>query len=220
LNQKYHERKYKQQVDKSAQRVSADDSQHPQNQKNYKDGPKHGLTSRGCNFYSSPRTVTTNVKTPGSAPRVVFARKIQVTIRSWMSNIEHSIYRIAGLESRCSFVAMLWEAPFHLHLEGVPVDNPPFRSFAETMQIQLTPEQSSFVDLGIQEGRFRDSDEAVRQALAQWERRERARLELLASLDLAEQSLETGEGETYTPETLHELVESIQERGRVLLAGK
>ena len=88
------------------------------------------------------------------------------------------------------------------------------------MQVQLTPEQSSFVDLGIQEGRFRDPDEAVRQALSLWEKRERARVELLASLDLAEQSLDAGEGETYTSETLSKLVESIKERGLARSAGQ
>jgi putative addiction module CopG family antidote len=86
------------------------------------------------------------------------------------------------------------------------------------MQVELTPAQSSFVDLGIQEGRFRDSEEAVKQALALWEKRERARFELLASLDLAEQSLDAGEGETYTGETLHELVESVETRGMAKLA--
>jgi putative addiction module CopG family antidote len=88
------------------------------------------------------------------------------------------------------------------------------------MQVELTPAQSVFVDLGIQEGRYRDSDEAVRQALALWEKRERARVELLASLDLAEQSLDAGEGETYTSETLHELVGSVKERGAARLAGR
>jgi putative addiction module CopG family antidote len=88
------------------------------------------------------------------------------------------------------------------------------------MQVELTPEQSSFVDLGIQEGRFRDREEAVRRALAQWEKRERARVELLASLDLAEQSLDAGEGETYTCEDLHVLVESVREHGVARLAGK
>jgi putative addiction module CopG family antidote len=88
------------------------------------------------------------------------------------------------------------------------------------MQVELTPEQSSFVDLGIQEGRFRDREEAVRRALAQWEKRERARVELLASLDLAEQSLDAGEGETYTSENLNELVESVKEHGRSRLAGR
>lgn len=88
------------------------------------------------------------------------------------------------------------------------------------MQVELTPAQNSFVDLGIQEGRFRDSDEAVRQALAQWEKRERERVELLTSLDLAEQSLDAGEGETYSSEALHELVESVQVRGIARLAGQ
>jgi putative addiction module CopG family antidote len=88
------------------------------------------------------------------------------------------------------------------------------------MHFELTPAQNSFVDLGIQEGRFRDTDEAVRQALAQWEKRERERVELLASLDLAEQSLDAGEGETYSSETLHELVEAVQVRGIARLAGQ
>lgn len=88
------------------------------------------------------------------------------------------------------------------------------------MQVQLTPEQNSFVDLGIQEGRFRNSEEAVRQALALWERWERTRIELLASLDLAEQSLDAGEGETYSAETLRDLVESITQRGTARLADK
>lgn len=88
------------------------------------------------------------------------------------------------------------------------------------MQVQLTPEQSSFVEIGIQEGRFRDSEEAVRQALALWETRERARAELVGSLDLAERALDAGEGETYTGETLHQLVESVKERGTAKLAGQ
>jgi putative addiction module CopG family antidote len=88
------------------------------------------------------------------------------------------------------------------------------------MQVQLTPEQSSFVDLGIQEGRFRNSEEAVQQALALWEKRERARVELLASLDLAEQALDADEGETYTGSNLHELVDSVKQRGMARLADK
>ncbi len=88
------------------------------------------------------------------------------------------------------------------------------------MQVELTPEQSSFVDMGIQEGRFRNSEEAVRQALALWEKRERARIELLSSLDLAEQSLDAGEGESYTLDTIHELTQSVQRRGMTRLTGQ
>lgn len=60
------------------------------------------------------------------------------------------------------------------------------RAYALAMHIELTPAQNSFVDLGIQEGRYRDREEAVKAALALWERRERARMELLSSLDAAE----------------------------------
>ena len=88
------------------------------------------------------------------------------------------------------------------------------------MQVDLTPEQSSFVELGIQQGRFRDREEAVRQALALWEKQERARVELLASLDLAEQSLDAGEGEDYSIESLPSLVESVALRGRTRLAAR
>lgn len=85
------------------------------------------------------------------------------------------------------------------------------------MQILLTPEQSSFAELGIQEGRFSSPEDAVQQALAVWEKQERARIELLASLDLAEQSLDAGEGETYTARSLHDLVSSIRAHGMAKL---
>lgn len=86
------------------------------------------------------------------------------------------------------------------------------------MQIELTPEQNSFVELGIQQGRFRNREDAVRAALALWEKRERARIELLASLDSAEQSLDAGEGEVYSVDQLGSLVESIKARGEARLA--
>jgi putative addiction module CopG family antidote len=88
------------------------------------------------------------------------------------------------------------------------------------MQIELTPEQNSFISLGIHEGRFRSTEEAVRQALSQWEKRERARIELLDSLDLAEKSIDAGEGEDHTIESLPALVESIRSRGMASLSDK
>jgi Arc/MetJ-type ribon-helix-helix transcriptional regulator len=88
------------------------------------------------------------------------------------------------------------------------------------MQIELTGEQNSLIALGIQEGRFRDSQHAIQQALAQWEKRELARAELLASLDLAEESLDADEGEEYTSETLQRLVLSVEERGRARLSSQ
>lgn len=86
------------------------------------------------------------------------------------------------------------------------------------MLVDLTPAQASFIELGIQEGRFRNSEEAIREALSQWEKRERARVELLASLDAAERSIDDGDGEEYTPEALSSLVQSVQERGAARLS--
>lgn len=88
------------------------------------------------------------------------------------------------------------------------------------MQIELTPEQNSFIDMGIQEGRFQNSEEAVRQALALWEKRERARIQFLVSLDEAEKSIDAGEGEEYTIETLPKFVEGVRARGMAKLNGK
>lgn len=88
------------------------------------------------------------------------------------------------------------------------------------MQVEFTPEQSSFIELGIQQGRFNSREDAVRQALAQWEKRERARIELLASLDLADKSLDAGEGEEYTLENLSSLVESVKTHGMARLTGR
>ncbi len=92
--------------------------------------------------------------------------------------------------------------------------------YAWTMQVELTPEQHSFVDLGLREGRFRSPEDAVREALAQWEKRERARVELLASLDLAQQALDAGEGEHYAPESLDRLVKSVTEGGKARIAAR
>jgi hypothetical protein len=46
LQEKYDERKDKQYVDESTQRVGTDDSQQPQNQENYEDCPKHHALPR------------------------------------------------------------------------------------------------------------------------------------------------------------------------------
>ena len=94
------------------------------------------------------------------------------------------------------------------------------QTYAYVMQIELTPEQDSLVHLGIEQGRFRHAEDAVRAALSLWEKRERARAELLAALDVAEQSLDAGEGKTYTSETIHELAEAVDRRGMARLAAR
>jgi putative addiction module CopG family antidote len=57
------------------------------------------------------------------------------------------------------------------------------------MNVELTPDQRAFVRRAIESGRFAREEEAVQEALALWEERERRRLEILAAVDEAEASL-------------------------------
>ncbi len=61
------------------------------------------------------------------------------------------------------------------------------------MNVELTPEQRAFVRRAIESGRFNREEEAVEEALALWEERERRRLEVLAMLDDADAFLARGE---------------------------
>ena len=58
----------------------------------------------------------------------------------------------------------------------------------------------------------------MREALALWERRERARAEILASVDVAEAALARGEGCVITQESVRDLVAEVKQRGRARLA--
>ncbi len=86
------------------------------------------------------------------------------------------------------------------------------------MEIELTPEQASFVQPGVEQGRFRHAEDAVKDALALWERRERARIELIMSLDIAEREFDAGEGTTYTEGTAHKLADAVELRGLARLS--
>lgn len=88
------------------------------------------------------------------------------------------------------------------------------------MEVQLTPDQKAFVRQAIESGRISREEDAVKEALLLWEERERARAEMLASIDEAEASLARGEGRTLTPETVHELAEGVKSRGRARLAAE
>lgn len=86
------------------------------------------------------------------------------------------------------------------------------------MEIELTPEQNSFIQLGVREGRFRDEKEAVRQAMAFWEERERRRLELIAAIEEGEASFGEDDIVLETEEDFRNLAEDIKQRGRAALA--
>ncbi len=86
------------------------------------------------------------------------------------------------------------------------------------MNVELTPDQQAFVRRAIELGRFSHEEEAVQEALALWEERERRRLEILASLDEAEASLSRGEGRPINGESMKELAEEAKQRLRRRIA--
>jgi len=86
------------------------------------------------------------------------------------------------------------------------------------MKIELTPDQQAFVRDAVASGRLRSEDDAIREAMALWERRERARAEILANLAAAEAALARGEGRAITEESMRELAAEVKQRGRTRLA--
>ena len=86
------------------------------------------------------------------------------------------------------------------------------------MEVQLTPDQKAFVRQAIESGRLRREEDSLKEALSLWEERERTRAEILAAVDDAEASLARGEGRIVTQESMRELAESIEQRGRTRLA--
>ena len=66
-------------------------------------------------------------------------------------------------------------------------------------------------------GRLRSEEDAVEEALALWEERERRRVEFRATLDEARASLARGEGRPITQESMRELSAEVREHGRARL---
>jgi len=89
------------------------------------------------------------------------------------------------------------------------------------MEVDLTPDQTAFVQQAIEAGRLHRPEEAVRQALSMWEERERRRLEILASVEQAEASLARGEGRRITTrEETTQLADDIKRRGMARLTAE
>ena len=78
------------------------------------------------------------------------------------------------------------------------------------MEIQLTPAQEDFIKLGIQNGRFASPDEALHQAMREWEHRQRALLELTIALDASEADMANGDYTTYDESNSHLLLEELR----------
>lgn len=88
------------------------------------------------------------------------------------------------------------------------------------MNVDLTPDQQAFVQKAIESGRLASAQEAVEQALALWEARERRRVEILAMLDEADAELARGEGIPITEESMKALAEEIKEDLRRRIAAE
>ena len=88
------------------------------------------------------------------------------------------------------------------------------------MSVNLTPDQKAFVRDAIASGRLHGEEDAIREALALWERRERARAQILASVDAAEAALARGEGRVITQESMRDLAAEVKHRGRARLAAE
>lgn len=88
------------------------------------------------------------------------------------------------------------------------------------MEVQLTPDQKALIQNAIGSGRFAHEEDAVREALALWEERERKRAALLATLDDAAASLDRGEGIPITQESMRELAGEVKRRGLARLTAE
>jgi len=85
------------------------------------------------------------------------------------------------------------------------------------MEVELTPDQLAFARQAVEEGRLTAEGDAVKQALALWEERERERSEFLASIEDARAALTRGEGREIRAESVRELSAEVKERGRARL---
>jgi Arc/MetJ-type ribon-helix-helix transcriptional regulator len=85
------------------------------------------------------------------------------------------------------------------------------------MEVELTADQRAFARQAVEVGRLGSEEEAVKEALALWEERERRRVVFRASIDEARASLERGEGRPISQESMRELSAEVKERGRARL---
>jgi Arc/MetJ-type ribon-helix-helix transcriptional regulator len=82
------------------------------------------------------------------------------------------------------------------------------------MNVELTPDQRAFIQKAIESGRFTREEQAIEEAMALWEERERRRLEILAMVDEADASFARGEGIPITEESVPGLIDEAKQRLR------
>ena len=68
--------------------------------------------------------------------------------------------------------------------------------------------------MAVRSGRYRNAEDAIRDAIARWEEDERSRVETIAAIDEGLADLEAGRSSDYTDSTLSELAEELKAEGR------
>ena len=84
------------------------------------------------------------------------------------------------------------------------------------MDVVLTPDQQDLIREAIASGRYQSEQDAVREALAQWEQAEIHRRNILSALDESEEDDRTGRYADYTDESLPQLAAELKREGRAL----
>ncbi|MDR3791749.1 MAG: hypothetical protein P4L03_00070 [Terracidiphilus sp.] len=86
------------------------------------------------------------------------------------------------------------------------------------MDVTLSAEQRAFAQQAVLSGRLASEEDAIREALQLWVQRERARTDVLAAVNRAEDSLRNGLGRPVSEGSMRELAAKIKQRGRDRLA--
>lgn len=82
------------------------------------------------------------------------------------------------------------------------------------MKLDLTPEQTAFIKHAIVSGRYLAPEEAINDAMELWLNRERARMEITASLDAAEADIAAGNYACYSAKELPGLADDLKHKAR------
>ena len=88
------------------------------------------------------------------------------------------------------------------------------------MEVEFTADQRALARHAVMTGRLHNEEDAIHEALAMWEERERRRAEFRSSVEDARTSLAHGEGRPITAESMRELSAEVSARGRTRLAAE
>ena len=88
------------------------------------------------------------------------------------------------------------------------------------MNVRLTEDQKALIRKGVETGRYRGEDDAVREAMELWEEKEHRRAEVLLALDVAEASYARQGGRPITEESMRELATEVGRKGRAYAASQ